>query len=547
MNGVGEQADRLMRNLLGLGPRRLAALAIIGVTIFAVVILGGVYLSRPQLDVLYSGLDREDVTRIGAALNEAGIKFDVNSDGTAVMVSYGQTAAARMLLAEKGLPQSANAGYELFDQMGSFGLTSFMQEVTRVRVLEGEIARTIQSLNGVKAARVHIVVADEGSFRREQRPPSASVVIRTEAPEDATTAQSIRHLVAAAVPGMTPNEVTVLNTDGVLLASGDDTATAVPGRLMNLEQSVGEDIRNKVRESLTPYLGLGNFQVSVTARLNTDKKQITETIYDPESRVERSVHVVKENESSNNSTQSATTSVEQNLPEESRGPEGAESSSSSNDRREETTNYELSSKTVNTVSDGFAVQNLSIAVLVNRAQIPGGVDATEEQLQQKLSEIEELVATAADLRTDRGDQIKVLAVDFAGGSQDLEPVPAVGMTELLVRQLGTIINAATILVVALLLIWFGLRPATRAILARPAGIPAQETPALTAGSGEPALALEDQHAAAGLAEAGEGSLIDDLTVQFKRSPTKRLEQMVHFNDEQSAAILKRWIHEGART
>ena len=133
---------------------------------FAVVILGGIYLSRPQMDVLYSGLDREDVTRIGAALNEAGIQFDVNADGTAVLVSYGQTAAARMLLAEKGLPQSANAGYELFDQLGSFGLTSFMQDVTRVRALEGEIARTIQSLNGVKAARVHIVMADEGSFRR---------------------------------------------------------------------------------------------------------------------------------------------------------------------------------------------------------------------------------------------------------------------------------------------------------------------------------------------------------------------------------------------
>ena len=157
--GGREHADRLLRSLIDLGPRRLTALAIIGVTIFAVVILGGLYLSRPQLDVLYSGLDRDDVTRIGAALNEAGIKFDVNADGSAVLVSYGQTAAARMLLAEKGLPQSANAGYELFDQLGSFGLTSFMQEVTRVRALEGEIARTIQSLNGVKAARVHIVVA----------------------------------------------------------------------------------------------------------------------------------------------------------------------------------------------------------------------------------------------------------------------------------------------------------------------------------------------------------------------------------------------------
>jgi flagellar M-ring protein FliF len=518
-----------------------------GVSIFAVVILGGVFLSRPQLDVLYSGLEREDVTRIGAALNEAGIRFDVNAEGNTVMVPFGQTAQARMLLAEKGLPQSANAGYELFDQMGSFGLTSFMQEVTRVRALEGEIARTIQSLNGVKAARVHIVVPDDGSFRRAERPPSASVVIRTESLDDSATARSIRHLVAAAVPGMTPNEVTVLNTEGVLLASGDDTKNAVPGQLMSLEKSVSNDIENNIRESLTPYLGLDNFQVSVTAHLNTDKKEITETTYDPDSRVERSVRVVKESGSSNNSSQTKGTSVQQNLPQDSTGSDGGQNASSSNDRREETTNYELSSKTVNTVKDGFTVDNLSVAVLVNRAKIPGSENATQEEIDGKLADIQQLVATAADLRADRGDQIKVLAVDFASASGQLEPSPSLGMGELVVRQLGTFVNAATILVVALLLIWFGLRPATRAILTRPAPASAEAqaiTDGTPAGAEQVALAGDDGHDAL-LAGEDEGSLIDDLTSQLKRSPQKRLEQMVRFNDEQSAAILKRWLHEGA--
>ena len=133
--------------------------------------LGSYYLSRPQLETLYTGLIAQDVSRIGAALREAGIAFDVNAQGTAVLVRYGQTAQARMLLAEKGLPSSANAGYELFDKLGSMGLTSFMQEITRVRALEGEIARTIQAMKGVKAARVHIVLPDSGSFRRT--PPDA--------------------------------------------------------------------------------------------------------------------------------------------------------------------------------------------------------------------------------------------------------------------------------------------------------------------------------------------------------------------------------------
>ncbi len=537
-----EQADRLLKSLLELGARRLTALAVVGVTVFAVVILGGLYLSRPQMDVLYSGLDREDVTRIGAALNEAGIKFDVNADGTAVLVSYGQTSQARMLLAGKGLPQSANAGYELFDQLGSFGLTSFMQDVTRVRALEGEIARTIQSLNGVKAARVHIVMADQGSFRRTQQPPSASVVIRTESASDANTAQSIRHLVAAAVPGMTPDEVTVLNTDGVLLASGDDNANAAPGRFMSLEKTVGDEIQNRVRESLTPYLGIENFQVNVTAHLNTDKKQITETTYDPESRVERSVRVVKENEASNNSTQSVAASVSQNLPQDAQGSNGGENANSSNDRREETTNYELSSKTVSTVSDGFSLQTLSVAVLVNRARLLGEKgDAKPEEVDKKLAEIQQLVSTAADLRTDRGDQIKVVAVDFSPASSDLAPVPPVGMMELVVRQLGTFVNAATILFVSLLLIWFGLRPATKAILAKPA------TPTYDATRAAIADGSPGGEAAAQALQTPEASLIEDLTSQINRSPRKRLEQMVRYSDEQSAAILKQWIHQGARS
>src|SRR5207344_1654733 len=165
-----EQLERLWRSLIALGARRLATLGLVGLVVFATVGLGSYYLSRPQLEVIYTGLSPQDVSRIGAALKEAGITFDVNSQGNTVSVRRGQTAQARMLLAEKGLPTSANAGYELFDKMGSMGLTSFMQEITRVRALEGEIARTIQAMKGVKAARVHIVMPARGSFRREQLP-----------------------------------------------------------------------------------------------------------------------------------------------------------------------------------------------------------------------------------------------------------------------------------------------------------------------------------------------------------------------------------------
>ena len=220
-----------------------------------------------------------------------------------------------MLLAEKGLPTSSNAGYELFDKMGSMGLTSFMQEITRLRALEGEIARTIQAMKGVKGARVHIVLQDTGHSGAARQQPSASVIIRTESVDDFSSAAAIRHLVAAAVPGMTVDQVTVLNTDGVLMAAGSDAFNASPAKMLTLEKTLGKELHDNVMQTLAPYLGPDNMRVSVALRLNTDKRQINETNFNPEGKAERSVRTVKETGSSQNSNaKGATVGVEQNIP-----------------------------------------------------------------------------------------------------------------------------------------------------------------------------------------------------------------------------------------
>ena len=460
-----EQAERILSSLRQLGTRRLVALGVIGVLVFALTGVAGFVLSRPTFEPLYSGLDRADVSRIGAALREAGINFDVNSDSTAVMVPYGQSAQARMMLAEKGLPTNANAGYELFDKLGSLGLTSFMQEVTRVRAMEGELARTIQLMRGVKAARVHIVLPDEGSFRRQRKPSSASVVLRMESAFDTSSAQAIRHLVASSVPGLAVDQVTVLTTDGRLLSGSNDGTDSGVGRKRELEQSVGNEIQENIRRTLAPYLSLKNFQVSVAARLNTDKRETSETIYNPESRVERSVRVVTEKQASQNATSQTPNSVDRNVPQEK--PKGADGKQSSeeNQKREELTNYELSSKRVSVVSGGYAIENVSIAVLINKASLLAslGADAKPEQLDAKIAEIEQLVSSAGGLRKDRGDVIKVLAVDFLDGAKDLEPVPPPSMLELVDKNISTLIKSITALVIAILIVWFGLRPAIKAI------------------------------------------------------------------------------------
>ncbi|HXE69272.1 MAG TPA: flagellar basal-body MS-ring/collar protein FliF [Hyphomicrobiaceae bacterium] len=534
-----EQLERLWRSLIGLGGRRLAALAVVGVGVFAAVALGSYYLSRPELETLYAGLSAQDVSRIGAALREAGIAFDVNAQGTAVLVRYGQTAQARMLLAEKGLPASGNAGYELFDKLGSMGLTSFMQEVTRVRALEGEMARTIQAMKGVKAARVHVVLPDTGSFRRSRQNPSASVIIRTEVAGDFNLAPAIRHLVAAAVPGLGVDQVTVLNTDGTILASGGDTFSAAPGKMISLEKAVSRELTDNIAKTLMPYLGINNFEISVTARLNTDKRQTNETSYNPESRVERSVRVVKETGNSQNTNSRSAVSVEQNVPADQTATAAAgDQSKKTSERREETTNYEVSSKTTSTVSDGYKVDNLAIAVVVNRkrllASLADGV--SEEAVDKQLKEVERLIGSAAGVDLKRGDRITVSAVEFIQTGLSLEPVPSVGIVEQLLHHTGSIVSAIAMVAVTMVLIWFGLRPAMRAILeAKP--VPAAAVKELRAQAVPGAAPAGAQ----GIAAEAHPNLISDLTHERDRAPQKRLEQMVDYDEEQAAAVLKDWM------
>lgn len=549
-----EQLERLWRNLLALGGRRLLALAFIGTVVMGAVGLGSYYLSRPSLETLYTGLNAQDVTRIGSALREAGIQFDINSAGNAVLVAYGHTAQARMLLAEKGLPSSSNAGYELFDKLGSMGLTSFMQEVTRVRALEGEIARSIQAIRNVKAARVHLVMPEAGSFRRTRQAPSASVIVRTENPADFQSGQAIRHLVAAAVPGMTIDQVTVLNMDGTVMATSGDSATASPNKNMTLEKTVAKEMQDNIAKTLTPYLGINNFEISVAARVNTDKKQTSETTYNPESRVERSVRVVKETGSQQNSQTKQGVGADQNVPADQAGANGAangDQSKKQNERREELTNYEVGTKTTQTVSEGYRIENLNIAVVLNRKRLMEtlGANATPEMLEKHIKEVEKIVVSASGVDLKRGDQIAVSALEFAQGGMTLDPVPPVGWGELLGRQLGSFANAGALVLITALLVWFGVRPAMRAILEAPP----EAAPAAITASGEGGEAVEMDPVMRAMlgggssptrtASSGDTSLISDLTEKLDRAPQKRLEQMVDFDEEQAAAILKQWLRE----
>jgi flagellar M-ring protein FliF len=538
---VPEQIQKIVANLQGFGPRRLAIMASVTLLVLSVLCVASVYLNRPAYETLYVGLERSDVNQIGLVLGEAGIGFDVASDGTTVLVPAGKTAAARMLLAEKGLPTSANAGYELFDNVGSLGLTSFMQQVTRVRALEGEIARTIQSINGIRAARVHLVMSERASFRRDEQQPSASVVIRATDLDAAKSAGAIRYLVAAAVPGLGVERVTVLDSSGTLLAAGDDPANSSASRSLGVERNVEMQIEDNIRRALAPYLGPDNFRASVKADVNTDTRQSEETIFDPESRVERSVQVVRSNENTNQQSSATPTSVDQNLPETQAPATAGPQSSEQSERKEETTNYEMNSKRISTTSNGYTLTKLSIAVVVNQQRLAAilGEGATPEKLAERIADIQKVVASAAGLDETRGDRLNVSAMEFIDGLDGSE-VAMPGIMDKVSQHVGTMINASAFIVVVFLLAFFGLRPMVAA-MQKPAAAPALPGPSFD--EVQRSLPNPDNGEASVTAlpgRTGAPTALDDLRQKLKPAPQERLARMVDLNEERTALILRKW-------
>lgn len=558
------QFQNLYSSLKGLGRQRLMALGAAGFLVFALISIGSYFASRSSFETLYVGLTPPDISSMGRELAQAGIPFEASSDGTKLGVPIGQAEQARALLAEKGLPGSPNAGYELFDKLGALGLTSFMQEVTRVRALEGELARTIQYLKGIRAARVHLFLPDQNALRTSKQTPTASVVIKTDVAGDATAAPAIKHLVAAAIPDMKPDEVQVIGTDGTLLGSNSGPSGDAPVQMLDLERTISKQVQDSVRRALSPYLGIDNFEVSAIARLNIDKHQTTETKYDPESKVERSTRVIKEAQNSTDGSGKTDVSVDQNIPNEA-PTNTKEQSKRAQDRKEETTNYEISSKSASTTSEGYKVDNISLAVVVNKKRLAEiiGKDAKSEDIDKQVAEIEKVALSAAGLDTKRGDRISVAAVEFAQSPLGDSSASGADWTAMLMALAGTGIKSLTILLVAAIVVLAGFKPVMRALLANGqvaaveggGAIAALAGPDIADASGA-AAPLDMPEMASPLLEPGANPFDADFGssgfagdgLSFGRSlafgPVEKLGAIIDRDEEQATAIMKHWVKNG---
>jgi flagellar M-ring protein FliF len=545
---------RALAVLHALGPARLLALGAAAIGLLAFFAFLIFRLAEPDYTLLYGSLELEDSAEITRRLEGMGVPFRLLEDGRAVLVPADRALRLRMTLAEEGLPRGGTVGNEIFDQVSALGTTNFLANVNLRRALEGELARTIASLADVDAARVHLVLPRRELFRRDQVEPSASITLRMRGSRrlDRRQVQAVQHLVAAAVPGLRPERITLVDDQGTLLARGGeaDPDGAVPSQMEEYREAYEGKLETSIEQLLERSLGAGRVDAEVSAELDFDRVTLTEESFDPDGQVVRSTQTVEEETETAERDDADAVTVGNNLPNlgTDTAPAGS-ASSESTVRTEETVNYEISRTMRNHVQMGGRVRRLSVAVLVDGRRVPGeGGELTWQPLDdEELAEIASLVRSAIGFDEERGDTVEVRSMAFTSPPADAldEASPWLDLTK---HDLLRLVEVLVLGAVGLLLILLVVRPAMRRLLPPPPALAlsGHRPPALPAGARSPALA-----APAGQPENADEADADaprmDVAQVQGRVRTDLIQQVREAIDqapEDTAAIVRGWLQEG---
>ncbi len=517
----------------------------VAAALFALVLNVG---SQPKA-LLYSNLDLKEAGQITQALDQASIKYEVKGDGSTIMVPRDKVASTRIMLSTKGMPTSGSVGYEIFDTASPLGQTDFIQNLNRQRALEGELARTIRSLQGVSSARVHLVLPRRQLFEDDGEAPSASVVIGIagRAPSSDQVA-AVRNLIAGAVPNLKPDRVTVVDERGKLMAGagdGDGQGSVAETARNDTE----ERLRKTIKDLVEGVVGAGKARVQVSADLDRSRVTLQEEKYDPDGQVVRSTQTVGEKANQSSAAGAAGTTAVANIPGGASPVTnaGEPSNISDSNHQEETTNYEISKSTRTEVQEPGQIKRLSVAVAVDGVSTigPKGKVQYAARSTDEMKRIDELVRSAVGFTAARGDQVSVINVRFDHGDEEgtASGLPAIINFDkndtMRVAELGVL------LAMAALVVFFVVRP----LLSTAAGGGGLSLPMLagvgSGGSATLTVAPESQTNMVRTGPAMPDSRIDIAKIEgaVKASSVKQVSEFVDSHPEESVSILRAWLHE----
>ena len=399
-----------------LGPARLAAMGAVAAALIGFFIFLMLRLAQPQLAVLYTDLTFDDSLQVVKKLEGMNVPHEVRQEGAIVLAPKEQVLRLRMEMAEAGLPAGGTVGYEIFDKADTLGATSFVQNINRIRAIEGELSRTIRALRNVAVARVHLVLPKRELFSRNKAEPSASIVVRVRGELDRGQIKAIQHLTASAVNGLKPGRVSIVDESGRLLASGRENG-ADPGgtEFEERHQAMEQRMRKEVEDIVASVVGNGRVRVRVSAEMDYSKITETTDVYDPDGRVVRSTQTREENSNVTSPNGNDGVSVGNELPAANAEPgtDGTQQENAS--KTEEVVNYEISRTTKTAVAEGGRIKRLSIAVLVDGIYQKGanGTVTYAPRPAEQIEQISALVRSAIGFDQDRGDQVQVVNLQFA--------------------------------------------------------------------------------------------------------------------------------------
>ncbi len=359
--------------------------------------------SKPEMGVLFSDLQEKDVALITEKLRERQVPYELGDKGKTVLVPTDILYETRINLASEGLPQTSVVGYELFDK-ANLGMSDFMQKLNYRRALEGELSRTITTLEEVAKARVHVVVPEKALFEEDQKQPTASVLLQIKPGRrvNKVNIEGIQNLVASSVEGMQPGAVTVIDQRGKILSEPDKDNKSLAGlssTQYELKQKVDEYYTTRVQSLLDEVIGANNTVVRVNTELDFTQNEKTIEDFDPDRQVVRSEQTLTSQSNSQDSLSY---------------PAVNQQAQSGNT----ITNYEISKTVQKIVGEVGSLKRISVAAMVNgKTKVAPGADGEPKveytpRTAEELEQIRQIVRNAVGYDPARNDQISVVNLEF---------------------------------------------------------------------------------------------------------------------------------------
>ena len=541
-----------------LGAPRIAAMGAVTIALvgfFAFLIL---HVTTPQMMPLFTDLSLEDSASIAKELDREGVTYELRNDRNIIMVPRDKVARLRMTLAENGLPKGGGVGYEIFDKSDALGTTSFVQNIDKLRALEGELARTIRTLDQVQDARVHLVLPDRPLFSRDKIEPSASIVLKLRGTLQSSQVRAIRHLVATAVSGLRPQRISIVDEQGQLLADGasDDTTTAGGVAADERQAAYEKHLREQVESIVSSVVGPGHSRVQVAADFDFNRITQTSDKYDPDGRVVRSSQTREETSATNQGNNEVTVGNELPGANQPR-PTGAASASPRDQSRksEEIVNYEISKTTKTEVIEGGSLKRLSVAVLVDGtyAKDDKGNVTYQPRTKEELDQIATLVRSAIGFDQKRGDQVQVVNLRFAETPANpiIEPTGWLSMLHFTKDDIMSLVETLVMAVLGLVVLLLVVRPLVRRIIAPDERALAALPRGMSSGEGLTAAtaALADEGVdPAKAAESSQTSKMIDIAQiqgQVHAQSVQKVGELADKNPRETVSIIRSWLNDSA--